>query len=124
GLGTGTVADASGGFLNGAIAVGTNVAAFAEGSGFSVANLALNLGTAKDPIDPVTGVPTGTGYNRVTAGPGVLNLAGNFGGSSGDSGEAGRPADPMDIRASGVASSALNFIGNRNKLTSTGVLAN
>ena len=78
GLGTGTVADASGGFLNGAIAVGTNVAAFAEGSGFSVANLALNLGSAKDPIDPVTGVPTGTGYSRVTAGPGFLNLAGQF----------------------------------------------
>ncbi len=120
GLGAGTVADASGGFLNGAIAVGTNVAAFAEGSGFSVANVALNLGAADDPIDPATGVPTGPAFSRVTAGPGFLNLGANFLGNATNS----DPPFAMDIKASGVASSALNFIGNRNRLTSSGVLAN
>ena len=60
GLGPGTLADASGGFLNGAIAIGTNVAAFAEGSGFSVANLAINVGSAEDAFDPTTGLPEGT----------------------------------------------------------------
>lgn len=122
GLGPGTLADASGGFLNGAIAIGTNVAAFAEGSGFSVANLAINAGNADDPIDPTTGIPgANTAFSRVTAGAGFLNLGLNLGGNASSTPEG---PTPMDIRASGIASSALNFIGNRNKLTSTGVLAN
>ena len=51
----------------------------------------------------------------------MLNLGANFLGSAGESGVG---AFPMEIKASGVASSALNFIGNRNSLTSSGVLAN
>ena len=126
GLGPDTVAVAREGFINGAIAIGTNVGAFAGSpDGISVANVALNLGSAEVPfsLDPDTGavvVPVGA-YNGVLAGPGFLNLGANFGGS-GDT-EGVQPI-PMEIRASGIASSALNFIGNRNRLTSTGVLAN
>ena len=73
-------------------------------------------------LDPDTGavvVPVGA-YNGVLAGPGFLNLGANFGAANT---EGGQPI-PMEIRASGIASSALNFIGNRNRLTSQGVLAN
>ena len=124
GLGPGTLADASGGFLNGAIAIGTNVAAFAEGSGFSVANVAINFGSADALIDPATGIPTpGTAYSRVTAGAGFLNLGLNLGGAANASG--GDGPRPIDIRATGVASSVINAIGaNRNTLTSQGLLAN
>src|SRR3954468_12528199 len=75
GLGEGTVANSSGGFLNGAIAVGTNVAALAgdpfNTGTFSVANLALNLGGADNPWNLATNRPTGPAFNVVSAGPGV-----------------------------------------------------
>jgi hypothetical protein len=124
GLGPGTLADASGGFLNGAIAIGTNVAAFAEGSGFSVANLAVNVGSADTAINPATGIPTpGTAYSRVTAGAGFLNLGLNLGGAANAGG--GDGPRPIDISASGVGSSVINAIGaNRNTLRSQGLLAN
>ncbi len=86
GLGEGTVANSSGGFLNGAIAIGTNVAANSGALGtdmLSVANLALNLGSAVDPLDPETGLPTGVGaVNVVNAGAGFLNLGANLGGNT------------------------------------------
>ena len=58
GLGEGTVAVARDGFINGAIAIGTNVGAFAGvPEGISVANIALNLGSAEVPfsLNPDTG---------------------------------------------------------------------
>ena len=90
-----------------------------------MANLALNFGSADTPINPTTGVPTpGTAYSRVTAGPGFLNLGANLGGSANAGGGGASGPTPIDIRASGVASSAINIIGNRNSLTSSGILAN
>ncbi len=125
GLGEGTVANASGGFFNAAIAAGTNVAAFAgdpTGTGMlSVANLAYNLGSADDPFNPTTGLPTGLAFNVVSAGPGVFNLGANVGGNASPTPEG---PQPMQIVAAGFGSSALNFIGNRNQLTSTGILNN
>ena len=128
GLGPGTVAVARDGFINGAIAIGTNVGAFAgTPEGISVANVAFNLGSADVPftLNPDTGavvVPVGA-YNGVLAGPGFLNLGANLTGAANAGGGLG-PA-PMEIRASGIASSVINAIGaNRNKLTSQGILAN
>ncbi len=114
GLGPGTLADASGGFLNGAIAIGTNVAAFAEGSGFSVANLAINVGSADTilstppPVSPPTALPTAGSPQAL-----VSSTSGSILGVTPTPTAAQGPT-PMDITASGVGSSALNFIGNRN----------
>jgi len=122
GLGQGTVANSSGGFLNGAIAVGTNVAAFAGSpAALSVANLALNIGSADNTVNPTTGAPNGPAFSRVTAGPGFLNLGANFGGNASPNPNG---PQPMVITAAGFGSSALNFIGNRNRLTSVGILNN
>ena len=128
GLGEGTVAVARDGFINGAIAIGTNVGAFAGvPEGISVANVALNLGSADVPfsLNPDTGavvVPVGA-YNGVLAGPGFLNLGVNLTGAANAGG--GQGPRPMEIRASGIASSVINAIGaNRNSLTSEGILAN
>ncbi len=128
GLGPDTVAVAREGFINGAIAIGTNVGAFAgHPDGISVANVALNLGSAEVPfsLNPDTGavvVPDGA-YNGVLAGPGFLNLGANLTGAANAGGGTG--PTPMEIRASGIASSVINAIGaNRNSLTSQGVLAN
>ena len=128
GLGPGTVAVAREGFINGAIAIGTNVGAFAGiPERISVANVAFNLGSAEVPfsLNPDNGavvVPVGA-YNGVLAGPGFLNLGANLTGAANAGGGAG--PTPMEIRASGIASSVINAIGaNRNKLTSQGILAN
>ena len=86
GLGEGTVANSSGGFLNGAIAVGTNVAALAgdpfNTGTFSVANLALNLGSAEDRFTGPFPLSDETAQSVVLAGPGVLNLGANLGGAA------------------------------------------
>src|SRR3954462_5098159 len=124
GLGEGTVANSSGGFLNGAIAVGTNVAALAgdpfNTGTFSVANLALNLGSAEDPFTGPFPLSDETAQSLVLAGPGVLNLGANLGGAANSGACGGVGKQPMQIVAAGFGSSALNFIGNRNRLTSTG----
>ncbi len=128
GLGEGTVANSSGGFLNGAIAVGTNVAALAgdpfNTGTFSVANLALNLGSAEDRFTGPFPLSDETAQSVVLAGPGVLNLGANLGGAANSGAGGGVGKQPMQIVAAGFGSSALNFIGNRNRLTSTGILAN
>jgi hypothetical protein len=122
GLGEGTVANSSSGFLNGAIAVGTNVAAFAGSpAALSVANLAVNVGSALNTVNPTTGAPNGPAFSRVTA-AGIGNLAANLGGAANAGGGTG--PRPMIITAAGFGTSAINVIGNRNILTSTGILAN
>ena len=70
--------------------------------------------------DPDTGVPvTGRAFNRVTAGPGVLNLGANLGAP-----RTPGPAHSMEHPASGIANSHSTVIGNRNTYVRTGVLAN
>ncbi|WNG90643.1 hypothetical protein [Mycobacterium sp. ITM-2016-00318] len=118
GLGEGTVATANGSFLNFAIAAGTNVTALAgDPTGFSLGNLALNLGSGVDPRDNV--VAAGVFPDGPPGSAGSFNLATNLGGNGGTG-----DGTPMTIVATGLGSSAINVIGNRNTLTSAGILNN
>ena len=125
GLGEGTVANSSGGFLNGAIAVGTNVAAFAGSPAPSVwptlpstsaAPLILSRPRHRPPNQP-----GGAAYSRVTA-AGIGNLAANLGGAANAGGGTG--PRPMIITAAGFGTSAINLSVTGTVLTSTGILAN
>jgi hypothetical protein len=118
---TGTFNLAAAGFgFGGPLGVGTNVVAIAgdpNEQNLSFGNVALNAGAADFQGQnvvaagylppPLPGVPPG---------PAAFNLASNFLGNSGP--------QPMIVAATGVGSSALNFIGNRNILVSGGILNN
>jgi hypothetical protein len=114
--GDGTNATARNGIFNlaaaglgfsGALGVGTDVDAVADGA---LANLAVNVGAAKD-------FTTST----VTAGGGAFNLAANL---FGNSGAVESTTKNMKVSAIGNGTSAVNVWGNRNDVQATGVLTN
>ena len=99
----------------GPLGVGTNVIANAGAGGADLANLAINLGAADT-----------LGQSQVFAGsigesPGAFNLGANLFGNANSNPNG---PQPMNIVATGLGSSAINVIGNRNVLTSAGILNN
>jgi hypothetical protein len=106
GLGDGTVATATNGFINGAIAIGTDINAIAGTGSLDFFNFALNGGNATDGAS-----------STVSAGGGGFNLAANLGGNANLSGLSGQEAQDMEISAGdGFGNVALNVVGNRNRI--------
>jgi hypothetical protein len=106
GLGEDTVATATNGFINGAIAIGTNINAIAGTGPLDFFNFALNGGNATDGAS-----------STVSAGGGGFNLAANLGGNANLSGLSGQEAQDMEISAGdGFGNVALNVVGNRNRI--------
>jgi hypothetical protein len=108
GLGPNTVATGDG-FLDAAIAVGSNVTALAgTGGPLDFLNLAINAGNATDGAT-----------STVSAGGGGFNLAANLGGSANTGGGTGFLN--TDISAGdGSGNVALNIVGNRNTVSAGG----
>jgi hypothetical protein len=107
GLGDETVATATNGFINGAIAIGTNLEAIAGSEPLDFFNFAFNSGQATDDAT-----------STVTAGGGGFNLAANIAGDANAGAGGGVGPQDMDISAGdGFGNVALNFNGNRNRIT-------
>ncbi len=119
GLGDETVATATNGFINGAIAIGTNIEAIAGTGPLDFFNFAFNSGNATD--GATSTVTAGDGPGLLPLLPSGFNLAANIAGdaNAGAGGNVG-PQD-MDIFAGdGFGNVALNFNGNRNRITAGG----
>ena len=128
--GSGTLAETDG-ILNlavaglgfdGALGVGTNVAATAGVRPFDFVNIAVNIGSADDTLDS-----GGNAFSVVEASDGAFNLAGNLFGNANS--VAGVPT-PMVVFAGGDENTlgfgtvAANVFGNRNHVEAIGTLNN
>jgi hypothetical protein len=112
-LGTGTAT--TGGSLNAAIAVGTNVDAIAGTGLLDSLNLAANFGNATD------GASSTVTVGGTALLPSNFNLAANLGGNAGLSGAAGVPPVDMDVSVGdGFLNVALNVVSNRSTVSAGG----
>ena len=114
--------------FEGLLGVGTNVAAFGGHQPLDFLNVAVNIGSADDPLAfDDEGNPVGDAYSWVEASDGGLNLAGNlFGNANSVDGVPTRMVvwSGGDDETLGFGTVAANVFGNRNEVQAIGSFLN